>query len=59
MMGARCVLIKGKLLYSIYVGDPQLFLFQSVHAACGSSQARDQTHATAMTRATAVTMLDP
>ena len=35
------------------------FFFLAALAACGGSQAMDQTCATAITRATAVTMLDP
>ena len=34
-------------------------LFLATLMACGSSQARDQTHTTAMTRATTSKMLDP
>ena len=34
-------------------------LFLTMSAACGYSQARDWTHVTAVTRATAVTMPDP
>ena len=33
--------------------------FVAACAACGSSQARDQTHTTAVTRAAVVTMPDP
>ena len=36
-----------------------LFFFLATPTACGSSQARDRTHSTASTPATAVTMKDP
>ena len=36
-----------------------LSLFLAAPMACGSSQAKDQTQTTAVTRATSVTMLDP
>ena len=35
------------------------FVYLAMLTACGSSQARDQTHTTAVTKARAVTMPDP
>lgn len=35
------------------------FFFFAIHVACGSSWATDQTHATAVTQAIAVTTLAP
>ena len=37
----------------------QSYLFLAMPTACGSSHARDRTHATAVTWAAAVTTLDP
>ena len=44
--------------FNIVLYSHQTFVHLAVLMACGSSQARDQTHAKAVTQATVVTMLD-
>ena len=47
-------------LHSHYISATfYVFIFLAVLTACRSFQAREQTHATVVTRATAVTMADP
>ena len=53
----------GNLLHAVTM-DPRInelaqIFFLAAPAVCGNSQARDQTHATAVTQAAAVTMPDP
>ena len=59
-----CLLMSGiqisnEYLIFIYLKHVFVFSFFAAPAACGSSQARDQTLATAVTRVKAVAMLDP
>ena len=53
------ILLALRLHRDMYKGIFFFFFFGAVPVAGGNSQARDQTHITAATQATAVTMTDP
>ena len=47
------------LCYTVVLFWNNAIIFSAIPSACGSSQGRDWTHATAATRATGVTTVDP
>ena len=50
---------RGASIFFIIIIIIIIIIIMAMSMACGSSQAREQTHATVATQATAVTTLDP